>query len=100
MEYYRMEHLELEIRNYISDIAGKKYIAPIEVLYDDGVYVLYAGLGSKENRTITLGMAGTEEEFLNYVCKELRKRISSLTDISSTKLVNGNSNQFYPLKTI
>lgn len=95
-----MEHLELEIRNYISKLAGKKYIAPIEVVHDDGVYILYVGLGSKENRTVTLGMSGTEEEFLTYVRKELRKRLPSLTDISSTKLVNGNSNQFYPIKTI
>lgn len=96
MESYHNE-IEDKIRTYISKITNTICTTPLEVTYNNGVWVLSIGLGSKDAKPLSLGYQGDELGFIQYVCNEIRKRRLHLIHFNTSTLINRESNQYYPI---
>lgn len=96
--YLRKESdLECRIRELINRVTKSKYISPLDVTYDNGIYTLRFGLNCKDAAPISFGYQGTEDEFLKFLEKEFRKRKLQHVEHTTGALVNGDSNLYYPI---
>ena len=71
-----MEEHELEqlILDYIRTIYSAEYTGYLKVIKSDGVYTLRLGIPSYMAWTQIAGEFTNDDDFLNYIYKELRER--------------------------
>lgn len=71
-----MEEHELEqlILDYIRTIYNADYVGYIKVIKADGVYTLKLGIPSYMAHTHIAGEFTNDNDFLDYIYKELRER--------------------------
>ena len=67
-----MEELEDKIHDYICNYYDQKYIGHLKVTKNGTIYTLVIGLPTAEHPTYLSIQADTDEEFLQFACKEIR----------------------------
>lgn len=96
--YHRKEsNLECRIRELINQVTKSKYISPLDVKHEDGIYTLRLGLNCKDAAPISFGYQGNEDGFLKFLEKEFRKRKLQYIRYTTGALINGDSNLYYPV---
>lgn len=90
-------NLECRIRKLINEVTKSKYISPIDITYEDGLYTLRLGLNCKDAAPISFGYQGDEDGFLKFLAKEFRKRRLQNVWYTTTTLINGDSNLYQPI---
>lgn len=89
--------LECKVRELINKITDSKYISSLNVKHEDGIYILQLGLNCKDASPISFGYCGDELGFLKFLEKEFKKRHLQDIRYTSSILINGNSNLYYPI---
>lgn len=98
VSYPRKENvLEHKIRELINKITNSIYTSSIKVIYDDGMYLLKLGLNCRDATPISLCYQGTEDEFLNFVENELKKRRLQEVEYTNGILINEDNKIYYPV---
>lgn len=96
--YHRKEsNLECRVRELINQVTKSKYISPLKITYEDGIYTLRLGLNCKDAAPISFGYQGDEEGFLKFLEKEFRKRRLQNISYTTGVLINGDSDVYYPI---
>lgn len=90
-------NLECRVRRLINQVTESKYISPLKVIYDDGIYTLRLGLNCKDAAPISFGYQGDEDGFLKFLDKEFRTRRLQNIIYTTGVLVNGDNNSYYPV---
>ncbi len=96
MESYQTKELVDRIRDIINEVTESKYISKIDVKQEDGFYRLQFDLGCRQ-APFALGFTGTEDELLEFVRKEFKKRRLESIEHTTVTLENGDSTVFYPV---
>ena len=90
-----------EIRDLFYQVTCTKYIGnlDLDVIEDcnDRIYTLKMGLNCSDVSPIVLGFQGNEEEFMNYLSKEFRKRRLHEVEYTETNLINGDYEWHIPI---
>lgn len=94
---HKKKELEHKVREIINKVTCSKYISQLSVDYDAGMYILEMGMNCREAKPLVLGLTGTEDQFLKFIEKEFRKRQPQRVEYTSTTIINGNSDVFYPI---
>lgn len=78
-----MQRIDLEekILDYIKTLYSAEYTGLLEVHQDDTIYDLKIGLPSYMAPSIIIGEYNTDDEFLNFIYEEFRKRNYMRLDI-------------------
>lgn len=69
-----MKDLEDKIHDYIRNLYKKEFIGELIVTYKDGIYELSLGIPVADIPTKISLQTDDEEEFLKYICNELKSR--------------------------
>lgn len=70
----RKPELEQKIHDYIKALYKAEYKGRLEVTQEDDIYALTLGIPSYDIPTTISLQTDKEEEFLKYICEELRVR--------------------------
>jgi len=70
----RQQELEKKIADYILEIYKAEYIGLLNVFKDDDIYSLHIGIPSYMMPTKLSGQFDNDNQFLDYIYEELRKR--------------------------
>lgn len=89
--------IECRVRKLINQVTKSEYISPLSVKYENGIYTLRLGLNCKDASPISFGFQGDEEGFFKFLEKEFRKRKLQDVGYTTTALINGESNLYYPV---
>lgn len=66
--------LEQAILDYIKSWHNAEYVGKIEVTVENGIYKLTLGIPSYMFPTTISGEFSSDEDFLNFIYEEIRKR--------------------------
>lgn len=69
-----MKELENKIHDYIKNLYKRKFTGSLKVKKENGVYQLLIGIPVEDIPTSISLQTDSEEEFLKYVCDELKAR--------------------------
>lgn len=93
--------LKDKIRELINQVTCSKYIGELDLIIETecncSYFILKLGLNCKDASPISFGYQGDEEGFLNYLKKEFRKRKLQNLQYTQSKLINSDSNNYYPI---
>lgn len=96
MESYQAKELVDKVRKIINDVTESKYISNIDIKKEDDFYRLQFDLGCRQ-APFALGFTGSEEELLEFIKKEFKKRRLESIEYTTVTLENGPSTIFYPV---
>lgn len=97
MEQSHKKQLEDKVRKMINETYGDIYIAPLIIKYEDGVWTLKVGVNGREVSQLSLGFQGTEDNFLEFLCKEIQKKKFNLVVSNKVTLINGDAPMHHPV---
>lgn len=97
MESFNKDLLEQKVRKVIDEVTCSKYIGPLDVQYEEGLYVVKLGLNCRDASPISLGFTGDEAGLLEFVKREFKKRKLQNVQFVKEKLENGKDGAHYPI---
>lgn len=99
LDLYQKNNIQLKekIKLILEKETGAKYIGSLQVFCEDDVYTLRLGNNSSGATLVSIGFAGTEPEFLDFLKIEFRKKKLQDVTYTSSKLINGDSFIFCPI---
>lgn len=97
MELSHKKQLEDKIRKMINELSNDIYIAPLKVKFEAGIWSLKVGVNGKEVSQLSLGFQGSEEDFLKFLTKELKKRQIHRIVSNKVTLINGDAPMHHPV---
>ena len=75
------QDLESQILDYIKNLYNANYVGRLEVHQDSNIYTFIIGLPSYMSPTVINYETNSDEEFLDFIYEELRKRNYMRLDI-------------------
>lgn len=91
------KELEKKIRELIDSVTCSKYVSPLEVEEDNGMYVLRLSLNCKDAAPISFIYNGDEEGFFEFLRKEFKRRRLQEVMYSKQYIENSEVEFNYPV---
>ncbi len=83
-----MKELEDKIHDYIKNLYKRKFVGSLKVKKENGIYELIIGIPVEDIPTTISLQTDSDDEFLEYVCNELKSRNYIRTQYFTIKRVD------------